>query len=135
MEIIQPEQSLSAQSHPISTASLTLWHRRLGHISEETVQRMEKSSLAEGMKVEGSGMGNCSACRKGKQTQSPIPSATHSQSSEVLSRMFSNLCIPIQIPSIEGYWYFVTFTDDHSQYTSISLCKHKDDTLALFKAW
>src|SRR5260370_40594369 len=41
----------------------------------------------------------------------------------------------MDIPSIEGYWYFVTSTDVHSRYTSIGLCKHKDDTLALFKAW
>src|SRR5260370_39188233 len=93
---------------------------------------MEKLSLAEGMKVEGSGMGNCSACRKGKQT-CPIPSTTHSWSSEVLGCIFSNLCGLMEIPSIEGYQYFVTFTNDHSQYTSISLCKHKDNTLVLSK--
>src|SRR5260370_24336174 len=62
-------QALSFGSgHPVSTALLTLWHQRLGHISEETVHKMQKMSLTEGMKVEGSGMGDCSACRKGKQT-------------------------------------------------------------------
>src|SRR5260370_40320721 len=49
--------------------------------------------------------------------------------------MFSDLCSMMEIPSIEGYWYFVTFTDNHSWYTSLSLCKSKDDTLALFKIW
>ena len=36
---------------------------------------------------------------------------------------------------VEGYHYFVTFTDDYSQYTHISFCKTKDDTLAAFKTW
>ena len=80
-------------------------------------------------------MRDCSACRKGKQTQNPIPDTTQTHSSEVLGHVFSNLCRPMEIPSIEGYQYFITFTNDHSQYTSLSLCKHKDDTLVLFKAW
>ncbi len=41
----------------------------------------------------------------------------------------------METPSIEGYRYFVTFTDDHSRYTHIGLCKSKDDTLGVFKAW
>ncbi len=80
-------------------------------------------------------MGDCSTCQKGKQTQSPIPCTTHDRSSEVLGRVFSNLCSLMETASIEGYWYFITFTNDHSHYTHIRLCKSKDDTLGVFKAW
>src|SRR5258708_6018404 len=52
VEVVRPEHSLLAQGHPISTASLALWHRRLGHISEVTVCKMQTLSLMEGMKVE-----------------------------------------------------------------------------------
>src|SRR5258708_26800437 len=38
-------------------------------------------------------------------------------------------------PSIEGYWYFITFTDDYSHYTYIGFCKTKDNALTLFKIW
>src|SRR5258708_19592397 len=41
----------------------------------------------------------------------------------------------METASIEGYQYFITFTDDHSRYTHIGLCKSKDDTLGVFKAW
>ncbi len=41
----------------------------------------------------------------------------------------------METPSIEGYRYFVTFMDDYSHYTHIGLCKSKDDTLGIFKAW
>src|SRR5260221_11910955 len=37
IEIIRPEHSHAAQGHPSSKASLTLWHQRLGHISEDTI--------------------------------------------------------------------------------------------------
>ena len=41
----------------------------------------------------------------------------------------------METASIEGYQYFITFTDDHSCYMCIRLCKSKDDTLGVFKAW
>ena len=37
--------------------------------------------------------------------------------------------------TVEGYCYFITFTDDYSQYTHIGFCKTKDNTLAAFKTW
>ena len=41
----------------------------------------------------------------------------------------------METASIEGYRYFITFTNDHSCYMHIGLCKSKDDTLGVFKAW
>ncbi len=38
---------------------------------------MARSNLTEGMVVDGDGMGDCSACQKGKQTRSPILCTTH----------------------------------------------------------
>ncbi len=65
----------------------------------------------------------------------PIPCTTHDWSSEVLGRVFSNLCGLMETSSIKGYQYFITFTDDHSHYMHIGLCKSKDDTLGVFMAW
>ncbi len=49
VEIMKPEQAHIAQGQAISKASLTLWHQRLGHISEDMIQRMVSSGIAEGM--------------------------------------------------------------------------------------
>jgi len=46
---MKPEQAHIAQGQAISKASLTLWHQRLGHISEDMIQRMVSSGIAEGM--------------------------------------------------------------------------------------
>jgi len=135
VEIIRSGHAHITQSQITSKASLALWHWRLGHVSEDTVQRMARSNLTEGMVVDSGRMGDCSACQKGKQTQSPILCTTHDQSSEVLGRVFSDLCGPMETASIGGYQYFITFTNDHSCYMHIRLCKSKDDTLGVFKAW
>src|SRR6266436_1608266 len=33
----------------------------------------------------------------------------------------------------DSHHYFITFTNDYSHYTHIGFCKHKDDTLTMFK--
>ena len=87
------------------------------------------------MTLVGSGTPDCSACRKGKQMRREIPHATHERAGEVLGRVFSDLCTPMETPSVEGYRYFITFTDDFSRYTHLGLCKSKDDALGIFKSW
>ena len=39
----------------------------------------------------------------------------------------------METPTTEGHHYFITFTNDYSHYTHIGFCKHKDDTLTMFK--
>ncbi len=132
---MKPKQAHVAQGQAVSKASLTLWHWRLGHISEDMIQRMASSGIAEGMKVDGHGMGDCSTCHKGKQTRNPILHTIQDWSSEILERVFSDLCGPMETPSIKGYQYFITFTNDYSHYTYIGFCKTKHDALTLFKIW
>ena len=64
-----------------------------------------------------------------------IPRVTEERLSEVLGRVFSDLCGLMESPTLEGYQYFITFTDDFSRYTHIGFCKSKDKALAVFKAW
>jgi len=149
VDIIRPEQAnfatvkeanpddhaLVARALPTSKATLELWHRRLGHISEDTIRKMVKTDAVKGMTILGSGKEDCSACRKGKQTRRDIPHATHERATEVLGRVYSDLCGPMETATPEGFRYFITFTDDHSRYTRIGFCKSKDEALAAFKIW
>jgi len=96
---------------------------------------MVKKGAVTGMEVKGEGSGSCSTCRKGKQTCNAIPRITEERSSEVLGRVFSDLCRLMETPTLEGYQYFITFMDDFSCYTHIGFCKSKDEALAVFKAW
>src|SRR5258708_35394614 len=103
---------MSACKPQSSKAPLSLWHHHLGHISEETIQNMAKKGVITGMEVKGPGSGNCSTCLKGKQMRSNIPHVTEEQSTEVLSRVFSGLCRPMETPTTEGHHYFIMFTND-----------------------
>ena len=95
---------------------------------------MVNADAITGIEVIGNSSGNCSACHKGKQTWSIIPWITQDQATEVLGQIFSDICGPIDT-SIEGYCYFITFTDDFSHYTHVGLTKSKDEALNIFKIW
>src|SRR5260370_20996261 len=125
-----------AWAHPISKASLGLGHCHLSHISEDKIQKMVQDDAITGIEVVGSGNGSCSACHKhkGKQTWSLIPQVTQDWATEVLGWIFSDICGPIDT-SIEGYCYFITFTDDFSHYTHVGLTKSKDEALNIFRIW
>ena len=135
VDIIHSNELHLTQTHPPAKVPLALWHRQLGHTSEDTILKMVKAEAITGIALNGSGSQNCSACRKGKQMQSIILQVTQERSTKVLGRVFSNICGPIETTSIEGYRYFITFTDDFSRYTHVGLCKSKDDALNIFKMW
>src|SRR5258708_21279542 len=135
VDIIHSNELHLTQTHPPAKVPLALWHRRLSHHSEDTILKMVKAEAITGIALNGSGSQNCSACRKGKQTQSIILQVTQEWSTKVLGRVFSDICGLIETTSIEGYWYFITFTDDFSCYTHVGLCKSKDDALNIFKMW
>ncbi|OSX61490.1 hypothetical protein POSPLADRAFT_1119507, partial [Postia placenta MAD-698-R-SB12] len=58
-----------------SRVDLETWHRRLGHISVDSVLKMVKSGMAKGMAIVGDKAPNspCRSCLRGKQTRNPIP--------------------------------------------------------------
>ena len=127
--------TFATQDHTVPKAPLALWHRRLGHIDEDTICKMVCMDAVTGLKVDREGIQDCSACQKGKQTQNIIPHSTHERATEVLGQVFSDVCGPMENSTVEGYCYFITFTDDYSRYTHISFCKTKDDALEAFKTW
>ena len=62
VEVLRPKQACVTQDQNTSKALLTLWHRRLSHISKDMVQQMARLGIAIGMTVDGNGTGDCSTC-------------------------------------------------------------------------
>jgi hypothetical protein len=59
-----------------STASLSVWHRWLGHANLESVKRLERKEMVSGMGINNlsidSTMSPCPSCLHGKQTRAPM---------------------------------------------------------------
>src|SRR5260370_28422627 len=117
------------------SASVDVWHHHLGHISIDSIMKMSHSGMAKGMDM----IGNksdistyCEECEVSGHTQSMIPKETLTQSNEVLGCIFSDVC-EVQTVTHEGYQYFITFIDDHSQFLIVHPMKKKSNALEIFK--
>jgi hypothetical protein len=74
----------------------------------------------------------CEHCLFGKQHR--VSFATSSQNkSTVLERVYSDVCGPIEVPTLGGNRYFVTFIDDASRKVWVYLLKTKDQVFDIFQ--
>ncbi len=120
-----------------STGSLNLWHHHLGHFHNNAVTHMANEDLVTGMTIsDREALSSlCEPCLEGKQTQEVIRKVTTTHAEHVLSRIHTNVCSPLPIPSHRGYQYFITFIDDSSHYAFISPLWQKSEVGNLLKAF
>ncbi|GAB2267282.1 hypothetical protein Dimus_038662 [Dionaea muscipula] len=111
----------------------SLWHKRLGHPSNEVVSCMLQKAQIEvnkGSKEDESPI--CEACLSGKFTKLPFPSS-QSQTASPFELIHSDVWGPAPQSSIEGFKYFVLFIDDCTRYTWIFPLKNKSDVFSHFQ--
>ena len=63
----------------------------------------------------------------------PFKPLTHQQSKKKLELVHSDVCGPLQVESIGGSRYFVTFIDDYSRCVSVYFINHKTEVFERFK--
>ena len=105
--------------------SAYLWHKRLGHISKERMQRLIKNEILSNLDF--TDLEVCIDCIKGKQTKHTKKGAT--RSTQLLEIIHTDICGPFDAPSIGGEKYFITFTDYFSRYGYIYLLHDKSQSV------
>lgn len=103
--------------------SMKLWHERLGH--QNTVQ-IQQVLTKMGIACQRNKIFFCDACVIGKQHQLPFKrsSSTTNNPAELIH---SDICSPMQVPSIGGSRYFLLFKDDYSHYRTVFFLKEKSE--------
>ena len=109
----------------IDENSAYLWHKRLGHISKERMQRLIKNEILSNLDF--TDLEVCIDCIKGKQTKHTKKGAT--RSTQLLEIIHTDICGPFDAPSIGGEKYFITFTNDFSSYGYIYLLHDKSQSV------
>nr|KYP69859.1 Retrovirus-related Pol polyprotein from transposon TNT 1-94 [Cajanus cajan] len=102
---------------------VSLWHRRLSHISEKGLNCLAKKDVLHGLKS--AELEKCSHCMAGKQTRVSFKKHPPSEKSEFLQLVHSDVCGPLKVKSFSGALYFVTFIDDCSRNYGSMLCREK----------
>ncbi|KAH9648400.1 retrovirus-related pol polyprotein from transposon TNT 1-94-like protein [Citrus sinensis] len=89
-----------------------LWHVRLGHAREKSLQTLMRHKLLKGTKT--CKLNLCEHCVVGKKTRVKFGTANH-DTREILEYVHSDVWGPTKTASIGGSHYFVTFVDDFSR--------------------
>ena len=108
--------------------SYDLWHRRLGHISQERINRLIKENILP--PLDSGAPKICIDCAKGKMTKTRKLGST--RSSELLEIIHTDISGPFDT-TICGNKYFITFIDDFSRYGYLYLINDKSAAIDKFK--
>ena len=112
-----------------------LWHRRFGHLNEQSMKKLVKKDLVSQLDCDMSGeIGICEACIGGKQCKNSFkPSET--TTSMPLELVHSDKCGKMGHKSLGGAEYFLTLLDDKTHYIWVYPLKTKDQVFERFKEW
>jgi transposase InsO family protein len=123
-----PSSSVSA---PViaASASIELWHSRLGHVSLPRIQTLVSRGLLGSVS---SSPFDCMPCQLGKQPALPFNNS-ESIASATFDLIHSDVWGPSPVPTVGGSRYFVIFVDDFSRYTWIYLMKNRSEVLTIYR--
>ena len=112
-----------------------LWHRRYGHLGEQSLTKLAKGVLIKGFDYDPSkNIGLCETCIGGKHQRSKFPTSS-TRCKEPLGLVHSDVCGKMSAKSLAGAEYFLTFIDDHTRYVWVYPLKHKDEVFDRFLIW
>ncbi|GJS66618.1 putative ribonuclease H-like domain-containing protein [Tanacetum coccineum] len=111
-----------------------LWHRRLGHVNFETMNKLVKGNLVRGLpsKIFDNDH-TCVACLKGKQHKVSCKAKLVSSISQPLQMLHMDLFGPTSVKSINHKTYCLVVTDDFSRFSCVFFLASKDKTNEKYK--
>jgi hypothetical protein len=125
--IVQPFQALLHDTIILSE----LWHRRLARIHYRSLLALGKmvAGLPE-IQVQHNGV--CRDCALGKNVKGSFLRSDN-RSKGILDLIHLDVCGPMIVDSLNGYFYYVLFIADHYRKKWIYFLKTKDGVLAIFQ--
>ncbi|KAL0352343.1 UNVERIFIED_CONTAM: Retrovirus-related Pol polyprotein from transposon TNT 1-94 [Sesamum calycinum] len=107
-----------------------IWHARLGHISQDRMKRLVDSKSLEIDNLDN--LPACESCLKRKMSKKPFVGQSK-LANGLLDLIHTDVCGPLNTQARGGFSYFITFTDDHSQYGYVYLMRYKSEAVVRFK--
>ncbi|KAJ9553963.1 hypothetical protein OSB04_018008 [Centaurea solstitialis] len=108
-----------------------VWHKKLGHISQEKLRRLVKEGVLSNLDF--TDYKSCVDCIKGKTTKHTKKGAK--RSSQLLEIIHTDICGPFDVPTFGGENYFITFIDDYSRYCYLYLLHNKSQSVNAVEAF
>ena len=112
--------------------SSTLWHKCLGHIYRQRMERLIKDEILPDLDF--SDFDTYVDCIKGKLI-AKVRNAKIDRCIELLGVIYIDICGSFTPPAMGGHKYFITFIDDYSRNGFVELIREMSDSLEAFKAF
>ena len=116
-----------------SKADSSLWHCRLGHMSEKGMKVLQTNGKLPGL--ESVDFDICEDCIFGKQKRVSFQKGGRPPKAHKLELVHTDVWGPSRVRSLGGSYYFVTFIDDHSRKVWVYFMKQKSEVFEVFKKW
>ena len=113
-----------------------LWHKRYGHISYSSLNKLVRDNMVTGMDYTISNEPLfCKPCIDGKHHRFKFPKGCAKRASQTLELVHSDVCGKMGAKSLSGKEYFVTLIDDKSRFMWTFALKLKSDVFEVFLNW
>nr|GEY66205.1 putative ribonuclease H-like domain-containing protein [Tanacetum cinerariifolium] len=131
-----PQEGLTYLFANATLDESNLWHRRIGHISFKTMNKLVRGNIVRGLpsKVFENDH-TCVACQKGKQHKSSCKTKSVSLISQPLQILHMDLFGPTFVKSLMKKMYCLVVTDDFSRFSWVFFLATKDETSGILKAF
>jgi len=116
----------------MATGSLRIWHERLAHVSVETVQQMANNGSVHGLRISDKDKFFCNGCVLGKMARKPF-NDRETRSLVVGEVIHSDVCGPMEVPSLGNTRYCFVFKDEASAYRKVYFGKAKNELIDKLK--
>lgn len=108
-----------------------LWHQRMSHLNLSDLRKLP--NCVEGVNINKNKSNMvCEYCQEGKQSRLPFPKEG-SRAKKPLELVHSDVCGPLEVKSIGGAQYFLTFVDDFTRKVYVYFLKSKSEVFSKFK--
>ncbi|GKE75299.1 putative ribonuclease H-like domain-containing protein [Tanacetum coccineum] len=113
-----------------------LWHRRLGHINLDTMNKLMRGNLVRGLPSKiFENNHTCVACQKGKQHKASCKTKTVRSISQPLQMLHMDLFGPTFVKSLMKNMYCLVATHDYSRFSWVFFLTTKDETSEILKTF
>lgn len=131
MYVVKPEQQHDAMMAEGSVGKLKTWHERYGHLNFDDLHKLKVNDMVTGLDIPLKMTAIlCETCR-GKIHALPHQ-VSGTRTKNTLELIHTDICGPINVTSMGGARYFVTFIEDYTRYTEVVMLKKKSDVFAAF---
>jgi hypothetical protein len=138
--LFKVERCLVAAATSEESVDLLTLHRRLGHISPDSIRALIRTNAVTGIHlIDDFPPFTCDSCEYAKMTRKAIRKERIAPQAETFGdEIHTDLWGPSPTLSLGGRKYYVTFTDDCTRYTKLDILRSKDqafDAYKQFAAW